>query len=133
MTGSTSSEERRSIGDTLASLGHDIPELLRSELRLLKAEAAESGSRAAQAGIGAVAGLLVGTVALLVLVQALVLALAQYMPGWLASTIVGLLLAGIALVMVLRSKRDLKPEALLPDRSIESVSRDKNMIKEKMS
>jgi len=123
----------RSVVDTLTDLGRDVPELFRGEIRLFKAEMAESGTRLTQAAIGVVSGLLIATVALLVLVQALVLGLAEHMPGWLASVVVGVLLAAIALVLVLRGKRDLRPEALLPTRTMDAVKKDKRMVEEKVT
>jgi len=128
----TRPDESPKLTDTLTALGQDVPRLLRSEIGLLKAEVAASASRLAQATGGIVAGLLIGAVALLVVVQALVLALALHMPGWLASTIVGVLLAAVALVLLLKGRRDIAPEALLPSRTIEAVKKDKAMVEEKL-
>lgn len=70
------------------SLDH-VREIFRSEVRLVKAEAAEEARLAARAGVMASIGLLLGALGVNFLLWAVVWALAPEMPNWLASLIVG--------------------------------------------
>ena len=92
---------------TLGALVHDlttqVPELIRSEMRLAQAEVAEKGKRAG-IGIGmfSAAGLLAffGVAALL---TTIVLALDLMMPAWLAALIVTVVLFAGAGILALRA------------------------------
>src|SRR5215475_2066292 len=94
MSTSTSRPAGHSVHDdpTLGALVHDltqqVPELIRSEIRLAQAEMAEKGRRAGR-GIGmfSAAGLL-AFLGLSCVVATAILALAHALPGWLAALIV---------------------------------------------
>lgn len=119
---------------TLGALVHDlstqIPDLVRSELRLAQAELAEKGMRA---GLGA--GLLgaAGVTALYgvaVLLAALVLGLAVVLPAWAAALVVALVLLAVAGVLALRGKGQVEqatPPA--PERAIAGIKEDVDIVK----
>jgi uncharacterized membrane protein YqjE len=119
---------------TLGALVHDlstqIPELVRSELRLAQAELAEKGKRA---GLGA--GLLgaAGVTALYgvaVLLAAIVLALALVLPAWVAALVVALVLLAAAGLLALRGKGQVEqatPPA--PQRAIAGIKEDVETVK----
>jgi uncharacterized membrane protein YfcA len=81
--------------------------------------------------IAIVAGLLVATCALLILLQALVIALADHMPASVASLIVGIVVAVIAFVMIWQGQRNLSAERLAPKRTMRSLRQDSRMVMEK--
>ncbi|MEO4041174.1 phage holin family protein [Hoeflea sp. CAU 1731] len=119
-----------SIIQTIRELIADATLLVRQEINLAKAEAAEKLGQI-QAGVAAVAvGLLIALTALLVLVQALVVALGNIMPPALAALIVGVVLALIAFVLVMNGANQLKPENLAPKRTIRSVRENAEKMKE---
>jgi len=120
----------RSLLTIVTEILGDIPRLVRKEAELLRAELAEKAAQAGDAGMGIAIGLLLMSVALLIVLQALVLALAEAMPAWLASVIVGAIVAAIGLIMVHRGRRDLKSVGLLPQRTIDSLNDDKEILKE---
>lgn len=119
---------------TLGALVHDlstqIPELVRSELRLAQAELTEKGKRA---GLGA--GLLgaAGVTALYglaVLLAAVVLALSLVLPAWAAALVVSLALLAGAGVLALRGKGQVEqatPPA--PERAIAGLKEDVETVK----
>src|SRR6187431_1857160 len=84
------------LGGLVNQLTTQIPELIRSELRLAQAEVAEKGKRAGL-GIGmfSAAGLL-AFLGLATLVATAVLALALAMDPWLAALIVAVVLFAVA-------------------------------------
>ena len=119
---------------TLGALVHDlstqIPELVRSELRLAQAELAEKGKRA---GLGA--GLLgaAGVTALYgvaVLLAALVLGLAVVLPAWAAALVVALVLLAAAGVLALRGKGQVEQATpAAPERAIAGIKEDVETVK----
>jgi uncharacterized membrane protein YqjE len=119
---------------TLGALVHDlstqIPELVRSELRLAQAELTEKGKRA---GLGA--GLLgaAGITALYgvaVLLAALVLALTLVLPAWAAALVVALVLLAVAGVLALRGKGQVEQATpAAPERAIAGIKEDVETVK----
>ena len=105
--------------------------LVRKEVTLAKAELRQNLSRAGT-GLGMiVAAAVLGIVTLNVLTVALVAALAEtdLGPIW-SAVIVGVVLAILAYVLLRKGMADLKPENLMPTRTVENVQRDANAVKE---
>ena len=120
----------RSLLTIVMEILGDLPRLVRKEAELLRAELAEKAAQAGDAGMGIAIGLLLTSVALLIVLQALVLALAEVMPAWLASVLVGVIVAAIGLLMVRKGRRDLRRVSLMPQRTIDSLNHDNEILKE---
>src|SRR5690348_9849955 len=121
----TQQQQEPTIGALVHDLSTQIPELVRSELRLAQAEMAEKGKRAG-IGIGAfsAAGLL-AFFALATLIATAVLALANAVDPWLAALIVPVVLvaaAGVAAVLGKKQVEQATPPA--PERAIDGVKED---------
>jgi tetrahydromethanopterin S-methyltransferase subunit C len=118
-------------GELIGSLTEQITTLVRDEVRLAQAEVTRKAKRF---GLGA--GLLggAGVVALLgvnALVTAVILALANVLPGWLAAIIVAVVLFLVAGVLALLGRRDVqKAVPPLPTETIASVQADVATVKE---
>jgi uncharacterized membrane protein YqjE len=127
------SAEDQSVRALFADLINSVTTLVRQELRLVQAEGSEKVSQATTGAIAILAGLLVATCALLILLQALVIALAEFteMPASLASLIVGLVLAVIAFVLIRQGQSNLSPDKLTPERTMRTLRDDKDMVMEK--
>lgn len=119
---------------TLGGLVHDltqqVPQLIRSEIRLAQAEMAEKGKRAGL-GIGmfGAAGLL-AFLGVCCLVATAVLGLAHAMSAWLAALVVGAVLlvgAGIGALAGRSEVRQATPPA--PEQAIEGVKEDIAVMK----
>ena len=102
----------------------DASLLFSKEVELAKAEAGEKMEQAQLGFISVLSGLLIAFVALMVLVQALVVALANVMPPSLASLTVGALLTVIAYLAFSKGLEELKPKNLSPRRTLHSIRRD---------
>jgi uncharacterized membrane protein YqjE len=129
MSTSTSGEHSVHDDPTLGSLVHDltqqVPQLVRSEIRLAQAEMTEKGKRAGL-GIGmfSAAGLLV-FLGLCCVITTAILALAHAVPDWLSALLVGVVLfvgAGAAALVGKREVRQATPPA--PEQAIEGVKED---------
>jgi uncharacterized membrane protein YqjE len=119
---------------TLGALVHDltqqVPQLIRSEIRLAQAEMTEKGKRAGL-GIGmfSAAGLL-AFFGLCCVITTAILALAHALPDWLAALIVAAVLfvgAGIAALVGRKEVRQATPPA--PEQAIEGVKEDIAVVK----
>ena len=122
--------EDPTLGALVHQLTQQVPELVRSEIRLAQAEVAEKGKRAG-IGIGmfSVAGLL-AFFALATLVATAILGLANAVDAWLAALIVAvlLLLAAAAAGLVGRNKvASAGPPK--PERAIEGLREDIATVK----
>lgn len=106
-------------------------DLVRKEVSLAKAELRQNLDRAGT-GLGMiVAAAVLGIVTLNVLTVALVAALAEtdLGPIW-SAVVVGVVLAILAYVLLRKGMADLKPENLMPTRTVENVQRDASAVKE---
>ena len=97
--------EEPTIGALVHDLSQQLPDLIRSELRLAQAEVTEKGKRAGL-GIGmfSVAGLL-AFFGVAVLITTAILALDLVMPAWLAALIVAVVLLAAGGVVALAGKK----------------------------
>jgi hypothetical protein len=121
----------RSLKDLLADLTESITTLFRKEIQLARAETSEKVTQVAVA-IGAIAGgAVLALAALIVLLQALVIAITEagVPAGW-ASLIVGVVVAIIAYVLIHKGTNDLKGSSLAPTRTMDSLKRDTQVVKE---
>ena len=116
----------RLVGDLIRDLG----ELVRQELRLAQAEAAEKIKQAENGIYAVITGLLLAFCALLILLQALVLALSNFMPPSLAAVAVGVVLAVLAFIFIRQGRSNLAPKNLVPQRTLRSVGGDTQSMKE---
>lgn len=111
-------------------LSEQIPELIRSEVRLAQAELAEKGKRAG-IGIGmfSVAGLL-AFFGLATLITTAILALALVLPAWASALIVAAALLVVAAVAAVVGRSRVKAATpAKPERAMENVRRDMAVMK----
>jgi len=123
----------QSFTSLLKELIGELGQLIRQELRLAQAEASEKVSQAQNGVIALIVGLLFAFSALLILLQAVVVALATVMPAWLASVIVGVVVAVIAFILVRQGQSNLKPVNLVPERTLNAMRSDRDMVMRKVN
>jgi uncharacterized membrane protein YqjE len=119
------------IGALIHQLSEEIPELVRSEIRLAQAEVTQKGKRVGL-GIGmfSAAGL-VAFFALATLVATAVLALAEALPGWLAALVVtGVLLVLAGILAFVGKGKVSSSQPLKPERAVAGVHADVAILKE---
>jgi uncharacterized membrane protein YqjE len=130
MTAQHGAPESQTLGALVHQLSQQIPELVRSEIRLAQAEVAEKGKRAG-VGIGmfSVAGLL-AFFALASLVTTAILALTLVLDAWLAALVVALVLLAAAAVAGLAGKNKVSAAApAKPERAIDGIREDIATVK----
>lgn len=122
--------DKDSLGALVHRLSEQIPELVRSEMRLAQAELSQKGRRAGVGmGMFSAAGLLAffGAASL---VTAAIAALALVLPVWASALVVAgvlLLVAGIAALLGRRKVQEATPAR--PERAMEGVRRDVAVMK----
>jgi uncharacterized protein YacL len=123
----------QSVRSLLSELVREVTELFRQELRLARAETGEKIGQVQSGAISLLAGFLIAFVALIVLAQAMVIGLSNFVAPWLAAVIVAVVLAVIGLFLVKAGQSSLKPDNLLPERTMRTIRDDKDMLVDKVS
>lgn len=121
---------KRSLVELVTSIPTLVSDLVTREIELLKAEMVAK-FKALGIGVGLIAGALVVLLGMLgVLLTAVILALSEIMPGWLAALLVAAVLLIIAVIVGLIGysvlKKGIPP---VPTESIDSLKRDYRAIK----
>lgn len=117
------------VADLLGQLGGDITALVRKEAELARAEVSEKLNAAGKAVTDIAAGGLLLVAALLVLLQALVLALSKIMdPIW-AALLVGLVVAAVGYLLLRAGMKAISLKGLAPDRSARQLKKDAELMK----
>lgn len=120
--------EELSLGELLSNLSSQAGLLFRQEVQLAQAEMTRKATRAGRNAAYVALGGVVGSVAFMTLVAALVLALAQVMAAWLAAAVVGLALAIVAALLVRYGIEKLKQIDPAPRQTIETLRENKEWL-----
>jgi len=122
----------RSVASLLSDLARNFSLLIRQEVALAKAEAAEKVGQLGM-GIGMIAaGGLVAFAGFIVLMFAGVYALALVVAPWQAALIVGGVVTLLGIVLVFVGKSKLSADKLTPQRTIQSIKDDARWAKEQV-
>jgi Flp pilus assembly protein TadB len=130
-TRTTTPETRdASIGELLGRLARDSGTLVRQEMALARAELKQKARAAGPAAGMFGAAYVIGMLAATALTAAIVLLLALVMPAWLAATIVAVIYAIVAWVLVRQGQRQLR-EAMppVPEQTVETIKEDVEWVK----
>ncbi len=130
MTAQHGAPEGQTLGALVHQLSQQIPELIRSEIRLAQAEVAEKGKRAG-VGIGmfSVAGLL-AFFALATFITTAILGLANVVDAWLAALVVAVvLLAGAAVAGLMGKNKVAEATPVAPERAVRGIKDDVAAVK----
>ena len=119
-----------SLSEIIGSLATDLQDLVRGEVRLARAELDQKLDRLIIAAIWLVGGALVAFAGLVVLLEAVAYALAQFIPVWAAFLIVGLVIVVVGGLLARSGLAMLSLKDLAPSRSAASLQKDANLVKE---
>jgi hypothetical protein len=111
----------RSFTDVLQDIAGNIQEIVRSEVRLAKAEISEETRKAKPAGLWMVTGAVFGVGAMMLGLLAGVYALSTVMPNWAAALVVSLASGAIAALAARTGLAYLKRIDPTPDKTIRSL------------
>lgn len=126
----------RSLPTLLSDLSRETIELVRQEIALGRAEISEKVTRAERGLASLAVGAAILLAGVLILLQAVVNGVAMVLPPemapWLAPLLVGIVIALIGYIMVKSGRSNLQPDALVPQRTMDSLRQDKAVAQEKM-
>jgi hypothetical protein len=123
--------DERSLGELFGDLARELTTLLRQEVALARTEVGQTATRVGRdLGLLAVGGA-VAYAGFLALLAALIIGLGQLgLEWWLAALIVGLVVAGVGYLLVRRGLTALRQEELVPQRTLETLREDAQLVKE---
>lgn len=129
----TTDTTRRSTPQLFTEIFAQATQLMRAELRLVRAEIAEKLSQAATGAalIGATAVVMIAALVLILHGLAAWLVALGWQPHW-AALLVGGGVAAIGIVMLMKAMSDLKAGNLKPDRTLHQLNQDLNIAREQV-
>lgn len=122
----------RTVGELLASLVNETGTLVRQEIKLATTEMSAKASHAGKQAAYILFGALLGAVALLVLIAALVLGLATMIALWKSALLVGVVAAVVAALVAYKGVASLRDMSLVPQQTVESIREDKQWVEEQV-
>jgi hypothetical protein len=125
-------KDERSIGELFSELAGETSELIRQEVALAQAEMTQKATRIGKnVGFLAVGGF-IANAALLAIVAALIIGLANFISLWLSALIVGILVGIAAAVLISTGLKNLKNTDLKPKETVETLKEDAKWLKEQI-
>ena len=122
-----------SVPGLIRSLADDVTRLFQQEVALAKSEVSSAVSDIKAGLISLAIGLGILFAGVFVLLFAAVDALSMVVEPWLAGLIVGGIVAGIVMVLLMKAKKALNPEHMVPNRTIDSLKKDEQMVRRTVS
>src|SRR5437868_398677 len=120
--------DERPLGDLFSELATETSNLVKQEVALAKTELAEKASRVGKnIGFLAVGGA-IAYAALLAIIAAVIMLLVDIMPAWLAALITGLVVAGVAWLLISKALTALRKTELTPRQTVETLREDAQWI-----
>ena len=125
-------KQDRSIGELFSELTNETGLLIRQEIELAKVELTHKVTRVGRDVGFLVVGGAVAYAALLALLAAVIILLANYMPSWASALAVAVLVGIIAAVLILKALSDLKKTDITPRQTVETLKEDAQWAKQQI-
>jgi uncharacterized membrane protein YqjE len=119
----------RSIGELFAELSQKTT-LLRREIQLAKVEMSQKASRVGKNVGFLLIGGVVAYTGLLALVAAGIILLGEVIAYWLSAAIIGVVIAAVGAVLVVKGANTLRQEEPTPRETVETLQEDKEWLKD---
>jgi len=126
-------KDERSLGDLFSELAADTGTLVRQEVALAQTELTQKAASVGKNVGFLVVGGAVGYAALLAILAAVVIGLANFVPAWAAALIVGAAVGIVAFVLVSSALKALQKTDLTPRQTVESLKEDAEWLKNQVS
>lgn len=126
-------KDERSLGELLSELAGETGTLVRQEVALAQVELTQKAvSIGKNVGFLAV-GAAVGYAALLAILTAVIVGLANFIPLWLSALIVGTGVGIAAFVLISSALKALKDTDMKPKQTVETLKEDAQWLRNQMS
>lgn len=123
--------EDRTVRETISEVSRDFTALVREEMALAKAELREGFRQFARGAAFLLVAAFIVNAGFLALVASAVVGLAGAMAIWLSAFIIGVVLAVIGALLLMKGVGDMKSADLKPDRTMETLREDIKTVKER--
>jgi uncharacterized membrane protein YqjE len=123
---------QRSVPEILENIASNLTQLVQAEFRLAKSEVKEGAEKVAGPGATLGAGMVLAFYGLGFLLLAAVYALSLVMAGWLATLIVGGVLAVAAGILIGAGSAKLRRVNLTPDKTMRTLEEDLQWAKQQI-
>ena len=125
--------DERPLGELFSDLVNETTTLVRNEVALAKIELTQKATKIGTNIGSLVIGGAIAYAALLAFCAAVILLLDRVMPAWLAALIVGVIVGGVAWLLIGKAIATLRTMQLKPQETVESLKEDAQWIKEQIS
>ena len=122
--------DERSVSDVLRDIFGNLQDIVRSEVRLAKAEVKTEARQTAKAGKPLIAGAALALYAGGLLLLALVHGLSLVLQPWIAALSVGVLVAALAAILIATGRARLRIVHSKPERTIDSMKENVQWLKD---
>lgn len=125
----TAHNDASSVPGLMRQLAGEASTLFSKEVALAKAEMTEAVNEAKKGAGAMISGGAVLYAGIIFLLLAAVVGLAQVVEFWLSSLIIGGVVAIIGLIMVQSGKKKIKPSALKPEHTLNTMHKDQQAVR----
>jgi uncharacterized membrane protein YqjE len=125
--------EERSLGDLFSELAAETSTLVRQEVALAQTELTKKATSVGKNVGFLVVGGAVGYAALLAILAALIIGLANFVPAWAAALIVAVVVGIAAFLLISSALKSLKETELTPRETVKSLKEDAEWLKNQVS
>jgi Flp pilus assembly protein TadB len=122
-------ESSRSVADVLQDIVANVQTIIRSEVRLAKAEVTEEVIKARRAAGMMAGGLVAAWFTLWFLLLAILFGLATIMPIWAGALLLFVIMGVVAAVLVSAGKKRLRAVHPTPEKTIETMKENVEWVK----
>ncbi len=126
-------KEERSLGELFSELANETGTLVRQEVALAQAEITQKATSVGKNVGYLMVGGAVGYAALLAVIAAVIIGLANFIPAWAAALLVGAIVGIAAYMMISAALAALKKMDLAPRETIETLKEDAQWLKKQTS
>jgi hypothetical protein len=124
--------DNRPLGDLFSDLASDMSNLVRQEVALAKLEISQKAKHVGRNVGYLVVGGAVAYAGLLAVIAAIIMLLDRVMPAWGAALLVGVLVAGIAWLLIGKAMAALQQADLTPRETVETLKEDATWMKQQI-
>ena len=124
--------ENRPLGDLFSDLATDMSNLVRQEVALAKLEITQKAKYLGRNVGYLIVGGAVAYAGLLAVIAAIIMLLDRVMPAWGAALLVGIIVAGIAWLLIGKALTALQQADLTPRETVETLKEDATWMKQQI-
>ena len=126
------SMENRSLSDLFGKLANETSNLVRQEVALAKVEVAQSAREVGRNVANLIIGGAIAYASLLAIIAALIMLLGRVMAEWGAALLVGVLIGGVAWLLIGRALAALQQTGMTPRKTVETLKEDAAWMKQQI-